>query len=153
MSNARHPSATPDPSEPTHTDMTLRYVFLVVLVLLAVVSIGSSFISADVRMSDYIIAIAAALLANQMPGSTRALPPTSMRPTPRTYERVGLACATVSILAILVGSITTKAADASPFTIPWLIAPAALLATICISVAIMITKDRQRRGLGTPPAQ
>jgi len=153
VSNARHPSATPDPSEPTHADMTLRYVFLVVLVLLAVVSIGSSFISADVRMSDYIIAIAAALLANQMPGSTRALPPTSMRPTPRTYERVGLACATVSILTILVGSITTKAADASPFTIPWLIAPAALLATICISVAIMITKDRQRRGLGTPPAQ
>ena len=61
MSNARHPSATPDPSEPTHADMTLRYVFLAVLVLLAVVSIGSSFISADVRMSDYIIAIAAAL--------------------------------------------------------------------------------------------
>ena len=104
-------------------------------------------------MSDYIIAIAAALLANQMPGSTRALPPTSMRPTPRTYERVGLACATVSILAILVGSMTTRAADASPFTIPRLIASAALLATICVSVAIMITKDRQRRGLGVPPVQ
>ena len=100
MSNARHPSATPDPSEPTHTDMTLRYVFLAVLVLLAVVSIGSSFISADVRMSDYIIAIAAALLANQMPGSTRALPPTSMRPTPRTYERVG-ACSIVCVSVIL----------------------------------------------------
>ena len=41
--------------------MTLRYTFLGALVLLAVVSIGSSFISADVRMSDYIIAIAAAL--------------------------------------------------------------------------------------------
>ena len=76
-----------------------------------------------------------------------------MPPTPRTYERVGLACATVSILAILVGSMTTRAADASPFTIPRLIASAALLATICVSVAIMITKDRQRRGLGVPPVQ
>lgn len=133
--------------------MTLRYTFLGALILLAAVSIGSSFISADVRMRDYIIAIAAALLANQMPGSTRALPPTSMRPSPRTYERIGLVCATISILAILVGSMTTKAADASPFTIPWLIASAALLATICISIAIMITKDRQRRGMGTPPAQ
>lgn len=133
--------------------MTLRYTFLGALILLAAVSIGSSFISADVRMRDYIIAIAAALLANQMPGSTRALPPTSMWPSPRTYERIGLVCATISILAILVGSMTTKAADASPFTIPWLIASAALLATICISVAIMITKDRQRRGMGTPPAQ
>ena len=133
--------------------MTLRYTFLGALILLAAVSIGSSFVSADVRMRDYIIAIAAALLANQMPGSTRALPPTSMRPSPRTYERIGLVCATISILAILVGSMTTRAADASPFTIPWLIAAAALLATICISVAIMITKDRQRRGLGTPPAQ
>ena len=133
--------------------MTLRYTFLGALILLAAVSIGSSFVSADVRMRDYIIAIAAALLANQMPGSTRALPPTSMRPSPRTYERIGLVCATISILSILVGSITTKTADASPFTIPWLIASAALLATICISVAIMITKDRQRRGTGTPPAQ
>ena len=133
--------------------MTLRYTFLGALILLAAVSIGSSFISADVRMRDYIIAIAAALLANQMPGSTRALPPTSMRPSPRTYERIGLVCATISILAILVGSMTTRAADASPVTIPWLIAAAALLATICISVAIMITKDRQRRGMGTPPAQ
>lgn len=153
MSNARHLSPPPGPSEPTRADMTLRYTFLGALILLAAVSIGSSFISADVRMRDYIIAIAAALLANQMPGSTRALPPTSMRPSPRTYERIGLVCATISILAILVGSITTKAADASPFTIPWLIASAALLATICISVAIMITKDRQRRGMGTPPAQ
>ena len=153
MSNARHLSPSPGPSEPTRGDMTLRYTFLGALILLAAVSIGSSFISADVRMRDYIIAIAAALLANQMPGSTRALPPTSMRPSPRTYERIGLVCATISILAILVGSMTTKAADAPPFTIPWLIASAALLATICISVAIMITKDRQRRGMGTPPAQ
>ena len=79
--------------------MMLRYVFLVVLVLLAIVSIGSAFIWDDAGTTDYIIAISAALLANQMPGSTRTLAPTSMRPSPRTYEHIGLACATVSILA------------------------------------------------------
>ena len=60
--------------------MMLRYVFLVVLVLLAIVSIGSAFIWDDAGTTDYIIAISAALLANQMPGSTRTLAPTSMRP-------------------------------------------------------------------------
>ena len=125
--------------------MMLRYVFLVVLVLLAIVSIGSAFIWDDAGTTDYIIAISAALLANQMPGSTRTLAPTSMRPSPRTYEHIGLACATVSILATLIGSVTTTNTTASSITIPWIIATLALLATICISVAIMVAKGTEIR--------
>ena len=113
--------------------MMLRYVFLVVLVLLAIVSIGSAFIWDDAGTTDYIIAISAALLANQMPGSTRTLAPTSMRPSPHTYEHIGLACASVSILATLIGSVTATDTTASSITIPWIIATLALLATICIS--------------------
>ena len=122
--------------------MMLRYIFLVVLVLLAIVSIGSAFIWDDAGTTDYIIAISAALLANQMPGSTRTLAPTSMWPSPRTYEHIGLACASVSILATLIGSVTTTDTTASSITIPWIIATLALLATICISVAIMVVKGR-----------
>ena len=132
--------------------MMLRYVFLVVLVLLAIVSIGSAFIWDDAGTTDYIIAISAALLANQMPGSTRTLAPTSMWPSPRTYEHIGLACASVSILATLIGSVTTTDTTASSITIPWIIATLALLATICISVAIMVVKGRQHRDTPPPPA-
>ena len=107
--------------------MMLRYIFLVVLVLLAIVSIGSAFIWDDAGTTDYIIAISAALLANQMPGSTRTLAPTSMRPSPRTYEHIGLACASVSILATLIGSVTATDTTASSITIPWIIATLALL--------------------------
>ena len=122
--------------------MMLRYIFLVVLILLAIVSIGSAFIWDDAGTTDYIIAISAALLANQMPGSTRTLAPTSMWPSPRTYEHIGLACASVSILATLIGSVTTTDTTTSSITIPWIIATLALLATICISVAIMVVKGR-----------
>ncbi|WP_156791814.1 hypothetical protein [Actinomyces sp. ICM47] len=152
MPNPRHHATTPAPSAPSHGEMMLRYIFLVVLILLAIVSIGSAFIWDDAGTTDYIIAISAALLANQMPGSTRTLAPTSMRPSPRTYEHIGLACASVSILATLIGSVTATDTTTSSITIPWIIATLALLATICISVAIMVVKGRQHQDTPPPPA-
>ena len=59
---------------------------------------------------------------------------------------------TSDILATLIGSVTATDTTASSITIPWIIATLALLATICISVAIMVVKGRQHRDTSPPPA-
>ena len=134
----------------SRVDKVLRYFFFALLIGTVVYSIGGTFFGRDNRLNDYMLVIASALLAIQMPGYSRTIP--GVHPVLRACEWVVMACSLVCTATVIVGDVTDHGVRPEPNKTPWNIAMGAGLVALCFFVVLLIAKERARRRGLIPPA-
>ena len=134
----------------SRVDKVLRYFFFALLIGTVVYSIGGTFFGRDNRLNDYMLVIASALLAIQMPGYSRTIP--GVHPVLRACEWVVMACSLVCTATVIVGDVTDHGVRPEPNNTPWNIAMGAGLVALCFFVVLLIAKERARRRGLIPPA-
>ena len=134
----------------SRVDKVLRYFFFALLIGTVVYSIGGTFVGRDNRLNDYMLVIASALLAIQMPGYSRTIP--GVHPVLRACEWAVMGCSLVCTAAVIIGDVTDGGIDPEPYNTPRNVAMAAMFVVLCFFVVLFIAKCRTRRRGPIQPA-
>ena len=134
----------------SRVDKVLRYFFFALLIGTVVYSIGGTFFGRDNRLNDYMLVIASALLAIQMPGYSRTIP--GVHPVLRACEWAVMGCSLVCTAAVIIGDVTDGGIDPEPYNTPRNVAMAAMFVVLCFFVVLFIAKCRTRRRGPIQPA-
>lgn len=134
----------------SRVDKVLRYFFFALLIGTVVYSIGGTFFGRDNRLNDYMLVIASASLASQMPGYSRTIP--GVHPALRACEWAVMGCSLVCTAAVIIGDVTDGGIDPEPYNTPRNVAMAAMFVVLCFFVVLLIAKERARRRGLIPPA-
>lgn len=133
----------------SRVDKILRYFFFALLIGTAVYSVGGTFFGRDSRLSDYGLAMSAALIASLSPGFSRPIP--SARRALRACEWVVMGCALVCNVAVIAGDVTDAGNNPDPFNMATNVAMGATFVAICFYTALLIARERARRRGLIPP--
>ena len=137
------------PTSRTRGERIAQYLFLALCIALVAYSTGSTFAGQHNRLNDYMLAICASMLATNVPGCSRAIPGASF--LLRLSEWGEMASALVCAGAVIVGDITDRGAQPTPFNAPTLVAMGALAVALCLHLTLVHAKARSlRRGLIPP---
>ena len=126
----------------SRVDKVLRYFFFALLIGTVVYSIGGTFFGRDNRLNDYMLVIASASLASQMPGYSRTIP--GVHPALRACEWAVMGCSLVCTAAVIIGDVTDGGIDPEPYNTPRNVAMAAMFVVLCFFVVLFSAKCRTR---------
>ena len=135
----------------SRVDKVLRYFFFALLIGTVVYSIGGTFFGRDNRLNDYMLVIASASLASQMPGYSRTIP--GVHPALRACEWAVMGCSLVCTAAVIIGDVTDGGIDPEPYNTPRNVAMGAALTAFCFFTILLVSKERARRRGLTPPSR